>query len=156
GEDYLLNDRKLVIQNFGAVGLAALLSCCATACAYSDSPAQPSSGGSTSESNATSSVTVPQPLTPPAGAFVRNADQPISLVVRHAAIPQNAAAAYTFEVASDSGFANKVFTRSGVAQGTNGQTSLTIDRIAAGADYFWRARAEGGGTIGPFSAARRL
>ena len=151
-----MNKRKLVIENVGAVGLAVLLSCFATACAESTSPSQPSSGGSNNETNATSSVTVPQPLTPAAGALVRNADQPIALVVRNAAVTQNAAATYTFEVASDAGFASKVFTRSGVAQGTNGQTSLTIDRIAAGADYFWRARAEGGGTIGPFSAGRRL
>jgi len=44
--------------------------------------------------------------------------------------------------------------RPGVVAGASAQTSLTIDKIPAGTSYFWRARAEGGGTTGPFSAAR--
>jgi hypothetical protein len=47
-----------------------------------------------------------------------------------------------------------VYSKTGVAAGSSGQTSVTIDKIAAAASYFWRARAEGGGTTGPFSAAR--
>ena len=144
-----------MIGRLGPIGCAAVLSC-VVACSTSNNPAQPSSGGSTSQSDATASVTAPQMLTPSAGAVVRNADQPLTLVVRNAVVTQNATATYTFEVATDAAFANKAFTKSGVPQGSNGQTSLTIDRIGAAADYFWHARAEGGGTVGPFSAARRL
>jgi len=147
-----------MIGRLGRVAGTAVLSCAtAVACSTSNSnPAQPASAGSTSQGDATASVTAPQALTPSAGAVVRNAEQPLTLVVRNAIVTQNATATYTFEVATDAAFASKAFTKGGVPQGSSGQTSLTIDRIGAGADYFWHARAEGGGTIGPFSAARRL
>jgi hypothetical protein len=135
--------------------LVVFLAAGAAACSKSN-PAQPSSGGGSSNTDTTASVTVPQPVSPALNALVRNVDQPVTLVVRNAVITQNAPVTYTFEVATDSAFANKAFSRSGVPENSAGQTSLTIDRIGAGADYFWRARAEGGGTIGPFSAARRM
>ena len=69
-------------------------------------------------------------------------------------LTQSAAATYTFEVSTDSGFSTKAYSKTGVAAGASGQTSLTIDKIAAGTSYFWHARAEGGGTVGPFSAPR--
>jgi hypothetical protein len=47
-----------------------------------------------------------------------------------------------FEVATDSAFANRVYSKAGVAAGTGGQTSHLIDRLAAGQAYFWRTRAE--------------
>jgi hypothetical protein len=71
------------------------------------------------------------------------------------AVVTSGSASYTFEVATDTGFATKVYTKSGVAQ-TSSQTSLAIDRLNAGADYYWRARAESNGTAGPFSAGRKL
>src|SRR5262245_26837457 len=126
------------------------------ACSKSATPSQPTSTTPTADSSATSSVTVPRPLTPAVNAQIRNLDQPVTLVVGNAVITQGSAATYTFEVASDAAFATKAFNKSGVAEGTSGQTTLTIDRLGAGADYYWRARAEGGGTIGPFSAARKF
>src|SRR5262245_19612945 len=126
------------------------------ACSKSATPSQPTSTTPTADSSATSSVTVPRPLTPAVNAQIRNQDQPVTLTIGNAVITQGSAATYTFEVASDAAFGTRVYTKSGVAEGSNGQTSLTIDRIGAGADYFWRARAEGGGTTGPFSAGRRF
>src|SRR5436309_13302009 len=108
------------------------------ACSKSSTPAQPSATTSAAAASATSSVTVPRPLTPAANAQVRNLDQPVTLVVGNAVVTQGSAATYTFEVASDAAFATKVYTKSGVAQGASGQTSLTIDRLGAGADYYWR------------------
>ena len=78
----------------------------------------------------------------------------MTLVVGNAVLTQSAAATYTFEVSTDSGFSTKAYSKTGVAAGASGQTSLTIDKIAAGTSYFWHARAEGGGTVGPFSAPR--
>lgn len=126
----------------------------ASACAKTSNPTQPSS---TDEASAalTSSVTVPRPLSPAAGALVPNGSQPVTLVVTNALVTRAGAVTYTFEVATDAAFAAKVYTKSGVAEGA-AQTSLTIDRLAAGADYYWHARAESGGTSGPFSAPRRL
>src|SRR5258705_7494340 len=138
---------------------AAAVCLAAAACSKSSSPAQPTAAvvASTADAaNATASVTVPRPVVPAAGASIRNVDQPVTLVVANAVLTQSAAATYTFEVSTDSGFASKAYSKSGVAAGTSGQTSLTIDKIAAGTSYFWHARAEGGGTIGPFSAARAL
>jgi hypothetical protein len=92
-------------------------------------------------------------VSPANQAQIRNLDQPVTLVVANAVVTQAATATYTFEVATDAGFSNRVYTKSAVAAGSNGQTSLTIDRLAAGAAYYWRARAEGGGTAGLNSAA---
>jgi hypothetical protein len=139
------------------IARASVLGLCLSiaACGKSTTPAQPSAATPAADSSATSSVTVPRPLLPAVNAQIRNQDQPVTLVVGNAAITQGSAATYTFEVASDAAFATKVYSKSAVAEGAS-QTSLTIDRIGAGADYYWRARAEGGGTIGPFSAGRKF
>src|SRR5471032_3108332 len=137
-----------------AVGLVVCLT--AAACSKS-SPTQPTATAATTDGAAsTSSVTVPRAISPAASAVIRNVDQPVTLVVGNAVLTQASAATYTVEVSTDAGFATKTYTKSGVSAGSNGQTSLTIDRIAAGTDYYWHARAEGGGTTGPFSAARKL
>jgi len=124
------------------------------ACTNSSTPSQPSSSAPAVDSSLTASVTAPRPVSPAAGAVIRNADQPVTLVVANAT-STSGSATYTFEIASDAAFASKVYSKSGVAQ-TATQTSLTVDRLAAGADYYWRARADAGGTSGPFSAARKL
>jgi hypothetical protein len=138
--------------------LAAAAAVClvGTACSKSSSPTEPSTSASPAADNksATASVTVPRPTSPAAGATIRNVDQPVTLVVGNAVLTQSAAATYTFEVSTDSSFSTKAYSKTGVAAGASGQTSLTIDKIAAGTSYFWHARAEGGGTVGPFSAPR--
>ena len=138
--------------------LAAAAAVClvGAACSKSSSPTQPSTTAAATADGAaaTASVTVPRPVLPAAGASIRHVDQPLTLVVANAVITQSAAATYTFEVSTDSGFSTKAYSKGGVAAGSSGQTSLTIDKIAAATSYFWHARAEGGGTTGPFSAAR--
>jgi hypothetical protein len=137
--------------------VAAVAAVClaAAACSNSSTPTQPTSAAAAADhAAASSSVTVPRQVSPAAGASIRNVDQPVALVVANAVLTQSATATYTFEVSTDPGFATKVYSKSGVAAGSGGQTSLTIDKIPAGTSYFWRARAEGGGTTGPFSVAR--
>src|SRR3954469_22843816 len=137
--------------------VAAVAAVClaAAACSNSSTPTQTTSGAAAADgAAATSSVTVPRQVSPAAGASIRNVDQPVALVVANAVLTQSAAATYTFEVSTDPGFGTKVYSKSGVTAGSGGQTSLTIDKIAAGTSYFWRARAEGGGTTGPFTVAR--
>jgi hypothetical protein len=59
---------------------------------------------------------------------------------------------YTFEVATDAAFANKVFMKDDVAPGT-GQTSLKLpDPLATGKTYYWHAKAQDGANTGVFSA----
>src|SRR3954470_23314000 len=117
--------------------VAAVAAVClaAAACSNSSTPTQPTSGAAAADgAAATASVTVPRAVSPAAGASIRNVDQPVTLVVANAVLTQGAAT-YTFEVSTDAGFATKAYSKSGVAAGAAGQTSLTIDKIAAGTDY---------------------
>jgi hypothetical protein len=61
---------------------------------------------------------------------------------------------YDFEIAADASFTNVVFTKTGVAPGDGGQTSLQLpDPLANAGTYYWHARAEDGANTGPYSAA---
>jgi hypothetical protein len=120
------------------------------ACTTSN-PTQPSgNSGSTVASGSTASVTVPRPAQPANGAVVANVAQPVTLTVLNAIVTKTSGTTYTFEVATDVAFASKVQTKDGVAEGSNGQTSVTLDALPAAADYYWHARATAGGTTGPF------
>ena len=138
--------------------LAATAAVCivGAACSKNSNPTQPSTTAAASADGAaaTASVTVPRAVSPAAGVTIRNTDHPVTLVVANAVVTQSAAATYTFEVSTDSAFSSKAYSKTGVAAGASGQTRLTIDKIPAGTNYYWHARAEGGGTGGPFSAAR--
>jgi hypothetical protein len=83
-----------------------------------------------------------------------NVSQPVTLTITNGVATGSSTVTYTFEVATDAAFTNKVYTKSGVPAGANGQTSLTIDKIGAGQSYFWRARIDTGGAAGPYSTAR--
>jgi len=64
-----------------------------------------------------------------------------------------------FEVSTDSGFATKAYSKTGVAAGASGQTSLTIDKESRPARaIFWHARSRptAAGRGGPFSAGSRV
>ena len=145
---------------FLSVGSALALLVVATAC--TKTPAQPTStSGSGTSSSASSTASVggvtmvaPAPVSPVSVAQLPNVSQPITFVITNGITTGTTPVTYTIEVASDSGFANKVYTKDGVVQGANGQTSLTIDRIAAGQSYFWRVRINSGATPGPYSTAR--
>jgi len=116
-------------------------------------PSEPSSPStSTTETASTASVTVPRPLQPVNGGQVRFVEQPVILSVLNAVVTKTSGTTYTFEVATDSGFASKVQARDGVPEGA-GQTSIALEPLAAARDYYWHARATGGGTTGLFSPA---
>src|SRR5205823_14520623 len=109
----------------GVVALAAVL---AAACAKS--PAAPT----------VASTVAPQLLSPANGAPVANQTQPLTLVVQNEA-GSKAGTTYTFEVATDLAFTAKVQSKDGIAEGSNGQTSVKLDPLPPAKDYFWRARA---------------
>src|SRR5262245_468695 len=141
-------------QLVSVCGVLAFLT--AVACSkHSNAPTQPSNSAPTEADAVTGSVTVPQPVSPAANATIRNADQPITLVVANA-VTTRGANTYDFEVATDSAFANKVGTKTGITEGGAGRTAAALDRLPANADYYWHARAQGGGTAGPFTAARKF
>src|SRR5437764_1118854 len=62
-------------------------------------------------------ITAPVLVSPAQGFKFKESEQPISLIVQNATTSGVRALTYTFEVASDSGFGNKVFSRSNVAPG---------------------------------------
>src|SRR5687768_3308770 len=103
-----------------------------------------------SQPSGTGSVAAPRQQQPANGDVIRNVDQPITLTVTNALVTQESTTTYTFEVATDAAFTNRVQTKSGVAEGSGGQTSVRLDALAPGTDYFWRAQASGAGTIGVF------
>jgi hypothetical protein len=123
---------------FVALTLTAAVAC-------SKSPAQPSDPTSAA----------PVAMLPANNAQVRNADQPIALVVTNA-VSTKTGLTYTFEVATDVAFTTKVQTKDAIAEGSNGQTSVRLDPLIAGRDYYWRARASVGGVNGGFGLAARF
>jgi len=140
----------------------------AAAACTANSPAQPSTtgGGTTASvstgastsgaSSLTASIAAPRPLTPANNSQIRNADQPVVLVVQNAVVTRVITTTYTFEVATDSAFANKVQTKDGVSEGGGGQTGVRLDTLPANKDYYWHARATAGSTTGVFGAVSKF
>ncbi len=96
-------------------------------------------------------MTVASAVTPSNGALIPNASQPVTLTVTDAVVTDSSASVvYTFEVATDAGFSNKVQSKD--APQTPGQTAVKLDTLPAGNDYYWHVRAKAGDTPGPFSA----
>src|SRR3954469_2554073 len=123
-------DRMMNLRFARSIAGAGFAAAIAAGC--SDSPSSPS--------GASASGTIPLAARPAANATVRFGDQPITLMVQNAAVTSGGTV-YTFEVATDSAFAAKVQTKDNVAEGTNGQTSVRLDALTGGRDYYWHARA---------------
>lgn len=103
-----------------------------------------------------SSIGAPRPVSPSNGAAIKNADQPVTLSAQNAVITTPVAGTtYTFEVASDAAFATKMQTKAGVAEGS-GQTTVKLDALPAGRDYYWHVLATTGGTTGIFGPASKF
>ena len=114
-----------------------------------------STSGSSSTTSGSPSVAAPLAISPAAAASVPNLSQPVTLIVRNA-VATGTGNVYTFEVSTDAALGSKIFTKSGVAEDPGGQTGVVVAQLPAGADYFWRARADSGSTTGPYSAGRKL
>jgi hypothetical protein len=99
-------------------------------------------------------ITAPKVLEPAIGAKIPVDQQPLTLTVENASTSGVRPLVYVFEVATDTGFTNKVFTREGITPGDGGRTKLRLpDPLATGRSYFWRARAEDGANTGAYSEA---
>src|SRR5262249_3063817 len=148
-------------MNLKSVGIcsAIALALAAAAC-EKKSPSSPSELNTSAETRAVTdattgiTLTTPTPLTPANNQQFKNVEQPVTLTVKNAVTTGSTALTYTFEVASDAGFGSRVYSKDGVAEGSNGQTSLRIDRIAPDRTYFWRSRANSGSQAGPYSTVR--
>ena len=82
------------------------------------------------------SITPPTLMQPSNGANFAVAQQPITLTIGNATTSGVRPLTYSFEVAVDVNFTNKVFTRSSITPGTSGQTSLPLpSALATGYTY---------------------
>jgi hypothetical protein len=94
-------------------------------------------------------ITAPTPQSPSNGTTVQSSTP--TLVVNNASAARGPLT-YRFEVALDSGFANRVAEASGIAEGS-GTTSWQVTTPLGQGQHFWRARATAAGVDGPYSAA---
>jgi hypothetical protein len=128
--------------------LSATLAAGCTGLSKSENPLSPTVAGPIPGVN----IGQPVPLDPKDGRTIEVANQPITLVLANAQTNGVRPLSYTFEVATDTGFASKVFVREGVTPGANGQTSLRLsDSLGTGRTYYWRALALDGANTGPYS-----
>jgi hypothetical protein len=98
-------------------------------------------------------ITQPRLLEPTQGFKVKESQQPLKLVIENSTTNGARALSYAFEIAADSEFSTKVYARSGVPQGADGKTSVTVDRLDLGRAYYWRVRAEDGANNSNYASA---
>lgn len=99
-------------------------------------------------------ITSPTPLEPAQGFRIAVEAQPVSLTLSNAATTGVRPLNYSFELATDAGFSNKVFSLEGITPGESGRTIVRLpNALAPERSYYWRARAQDGANTGPFSAA---
>lgn len=97
-------------------------------------------------------ISAPKLLLPSAGQRIGVAEQPVTLTLENATTSGVRPLKYTFEIAADAGFTNKVFSREGVEPGSGGRTSVKLtDSLATGRTYYWRAMAADGANSGPYA-----
>jgi hypothetical protein len=97
-------------------------------------------------------ITSPTPLEPAQGNRIPVESQPITLMLSNAATSGVRPLNYLFEVATDAGFSNKVYSREGITPGETGRTTLRLpNALAPERSYYWRARAQDGANTGPYS-----
>jgi hypothetical protein len=90
---------------------------------------------------------------PSAGQRIPVDQQPITLTVDNAATNGVRPLSYVFEIATDTGFVNKVFTKDKVVPGDTGRTSVKLPAaLATGKTYYWHALAQDGANTGSFTA----
>jgi hypothetical protein len=100
------------------------------------------------------SISAPRPVEPTPGSDVPTDRQPLTLTVENAATTGQRPLVYLFELALDTAFTNKLFTRDNVAQGENGRTGVQLpDPLQSGRTYYWRAQARDGANTGSMSSA---
>jgi hypothetical protein len=97
-------------------------------------------------------ITAPTPMQPSSGLRVAVDQQPVQLVVQNASTSGVRPLSYSFDVATDINFTNKVFSRTGISPG-DGKTGLKLPNpLPTGQTYYWRAQALDGANTGPYSA----
>lgn len=97
-------------------------------------------------------ITAPKPLEPASGARIPGDRQPLTLLLENASSNSPRPLSYLFEVATEPGFSNRVFTKDNVPPGDGGRTALQLPAtLSMGKVYYWRAKALDGANESPYS-----
>ena len=98
-------------------------------------------------------ISAPKMLEPGPGSKISIEKQPVTLLIENAGSTGPRPLTYSFDIATDAAFNNKVFARDSIPQGEGGRTSLRMtDSLATGRTYYWRARAQDGANTGPYAS----
>jgi hypothetical protein len=99
-------------------------------------------------------ISPPKTIEPGGGQLISSDRQPVTLLLENASSNGPRPLTYSFEVATDAGFGNKVFARDAIVPGDDGRTALRLpDALGSGQSYYWRAKAEDGANTGPYSSS---
>lgn len=102
----------------------------------------------------TMSFGAPQASQPANGITYNFNQQPITLVITNVVRTGSETVTYSVEVARDSGFSNKVFSRDGIVENASGTTSVTLDPLTGNSNYYWRWKAVVEGIAGEPSSSQ--
>ncbi len=115
----------------------------------SSSPLSPSIAGPI----AGVTITPPGPVRPSSGQKVKDADQPISVVLTNAQSNSPRPFTMVFQIAADHGFGTVAFSQSGITPNADGTTKILLPaRLQPGRVYYWRTMAQDGANSSDWSA----
>src|SRR5262245_28543139 len=120
----------------------------AIGCSDSGDPLSP-----TEPSSSTVSIAPPAAATPATDEQWGWLEQPVVLTTANATVTGTSSTpiTYDFDVATDSSFSTIVFSAKGVGQGSDGRTSVSMDRLALPQHLVWRVRASNGTATSNYS-----
>lgn len=98
------------------------------------------------------SFLAPTTKQPGAGASINFNQQPITLTITNVARTGTSAVTYAVDVSKSPGFETTVFSQEGIAEGTDGTTSVKLTPLTGNTIYHWRWRAVVDGVAGENSA----
>lgn len=100
------------------------------------------------------SFVAPTAQQPSNGTTFNFNQQPITLRIANVVRTGGTSVTYTLEVATNNSFATTAVTREGIAEGSDGSTSVVLPQLNGGTTYFWRSRAVVDGVAGEPSATQ--
>ncbi|HYN08551.1 MAG TPA: hypothetical protein VES67_14305 [Vicinamibacterales bacterium] len=99
-------------------------------------------------------VTITTPLVsePRVGLRIKDAEQPVTLVLFNPVSNIGRPMTLTVQVAADTSFAGQVFTQNGITVSDNGLTRFLLPgKLPTGRTYYWRAKADDGANTSGWS-----
>jgi hypothetical protein len=104
----------------------------------------------------TMTFSAPTAQSPATGTTYNFNQQPVTLAIKNVARTGTAPVTYSLDVATNSTFTAKVFSREGIAEGAGGTTSVTLGQLEGDKQYFWQYKAVVDGIVGEASAAQQF